>query len=234
MTAPQTHLDLHDIVNELTTSHTHREPYETTDRGTVWTLHHATSVPSLVEQLLAASPSGQGNDRSGRGYESRPAAPLEALDTLMLIDDEAARWIRRLGHDDPGNHLDHSRSARPENGSGTIACLKMLHGLHAAADACRRPHGRRTDAGWCCPRHHIEADFRRWWRQARIVSGWDTPAAALNNTCPVCDHRGGLRIRAVEKIALCVECRTSWTPDDIGLLAQHIRWENQDDDADAS
>jgi hypothetical protein len=222
--------DVHDMVNELTRDHGHRQRYTVSDKGTIWNRAHITDVPALVNQLLGATPGGSKDEAGAGAAKSKPAARIEAIDTLMLIDDEAARWIRRLGHDDPGDKLDPT-TKRPISGSGTIACIQLLHGLHASTETCGRttptksPGGRPT----CCTRHTIEHDIRRWWQQARIITGWDTASYRPFNTCPVCEHRGGLRINVVIQAGFCVECRSVWSADDIGLLAEHIRAENGED-----
>lgn len=220
-------LDIHDWVEELTRTHTHREPYVRKDGGVVWTAGHVTSVPPLVLQLIGATPAGS-TDQAGAKPHSRPAARIEALDTVMLIDDEAERWFARLADDAPRDSFD-PHTQRPIPGSGTIARISRLHGLHASAPHCGRSRGRRDENGvWCCLRHRLEHDVRRWWHQARIVTGWDTPAYRPFNTCPVCEHRGGLRINLEMRAGLCIECRSVWAADEIGVLAEHIRAENQE------
>src|SRR5688572_10222609 len=97
------HRDIHDHVTELTRSHAHRERYEIREGLTLWTKDHITDVPSLINQLLEAQPASQGSDSGGNTFASRPAARIEALDTIMLIDDEASRWLKKLGEDDPGD-----------------------------------------------------------------------------------------------------------------------------------
>lgn len=204
-------MDIHDLVNDLTREHAHREPYTSRTGTTSWTAHHVTRVPSLIDQLRHATPATTGDTGAG-GYASRPAAHLESLDTLIHLDHEAARWVRTLGHDDPGD---------------TTATIQLLHGLHANTPTCGRPTPGPTS---CCTRHNIERDLRRWWTQARIVTGWDSPAWRPDNTCPVCDKRGGLRIRLSTSTGLCIECRETWDDTTIGLLADHIRYENADTD----
>lgn len=237
-------LDIHDLVRDLTLPHTHREAYSLRMSGTTWTKGHVTLVPALINQLLNATPAGSGESSGSGTAKSRPAARIEALDTVMLIDDEAARWVRRLGHDDPGDALEVIRRARstfgptcPQcshtscvavqrgehverraiRGSGTIACIRLLHGLHAGAS----PEQKRA----------IEHDARRWWHQARIVSGWDSAAWRPDNTCPVCEVRRSLRINLTTQTAVCIECREVWDTTTIGLLAEHVRIENAEDQA---
>jgi len=220
--------DIHDMVNELIARHTMREAYARHQGGTTWTAKHAVDAPALVHQLLAATPPASGAE-SGSAPVSKPAARIEALDTVMLIDDEAGQWIRTLNHDVPGDTWDR-RADRPIPGSGTIARIRRLHGLHASAPTCGRRKGRRDDEGaWCCTAHHIEHDVRRWWHQARIITGWDSAPYRPFSTCPVCEHRGGLRINLELQAGFCVECRAIWPREQIGLLADHIRAENGSD-----
>lgn len=222
--------DIHDMVTQLTRTHRHNETYVLTRGNETWSARHTTTVPSLVHQLLGATPAGSRDEAGPGGAKSKPAARIEAIDTLMLIDDEAARWVRRLGEDDPGDRLDNHGKVIP--GSGTIACITLVHALHPGQTWCGRSAAHRTDAGRpdCCPQHQIEHDVRRWWHQARIVSGWDSPAWRPDNTCPVCEQRQALRVSLVNQTAVCVECRTVWGSDEIGLLAEHIRAENAETD----
>lgn len=218
--------DIHAMFAELTRGHTHNEPYVyDADNGTRWTTRHPVRVPALIDQLLGATPAGS-QQMSGATAVSRPAARIEALDTIMLIDDEAATWIHRLGDNPPGDRHDHN--AQPIPGSGTRRRLDRLHGLQANLTRCRLRTGTKDpDTGtWCCTGHHLDHDVRRWWHQARIITGWDTPPFRPFNTCPVCEHTGGLRINFELHAGFCVECRSVWDPDHIGLLGEHIRREN--------
>lgn len=192
--------DFHAMVTELTRSHSHREPYTVRRGAEIWRRNHQTRVPALLVQLAAPVAPSTGEAGAG-GYASRPVAHLEALDTLAHIDREASRWVRDLGEDDP---LD------------TIACVLKLYGLHASA----------TEPAQTA----IERDVRRWWTQARIVTGWDSPAWRPDNSCPACEQRGCLRVRLATRSALCIECRAVWDETNIGLLADHIRTENHEDD----
>jgi hypothetical protein len=65
--------------------------------------------------------------------------------------------------------------------------------------------------------------------QARIVTGWDSPAWSPDNTCPQCGERGTLKVRLAEHIAMCKNdaCRATWDETTIGLLADHIRAESE-------
>lgn len=198
-------MDLLDYVAELTRPYVHREPYTVRLGATSYTQHHTTKVPALINQLQYASPSGQGEERGGGGYESRPAASVDAVATLSDIDHEAARWIRRLGQDDPDD---------------TIGCVRRVGSLAAGLVRCKKP------ARGCCEYHDIEHDAKHWWTQARVMTGWDSPAWRPDSSCPMCAERGTLRIKLVDQVGLCVECRETWNRETIGLLAEHIRLES--------
>jgi hypothetical protein len=233
----QAGLDIHDHVNELTRTHQHVERYEDRQGLELWTKQHVTTAPSLIMQLICGTPASQGSDSGSATFASRPAARIEAIDTAMLIDDEASRWLYRLGADDPNERPDPITGqpmpgVRASTGQATINVVNKLHGLHASAESCGHEKPRRNKKGRpdCCNRHHIEHDVKRWWTQARIVSGWDSPAWRPDNTCPVCDVRRSLRVNLSLQTALCVECREVWDSTTIGLLAEHIRAENMEDE----
>lgn len=204
-------MDVHGIVRQLTEWHTNRTPYTHELNGIAYATAHTTKVPPLIQQLAEAEVSKSG-EQAGTGAKSKPTAHIEALDTLVLIDLAAARWVRKLGEDDPGS---------------TIACVRKLYGLAASAHHCG--HDQATKEGrevTCCTVHKIEKDMRSWWTQARIVSGWDSLPWRPNNTCPHCEERRSLRIRPDDKTAVCVSCRETWDASNIGILAEHVRQEN--------
>lgn len=187
--------DLHDMIRELTLHHTQAHIY---DHETNGTSIHTTHAPSLIDQLANTQRTTQ--DNAGfAGFQ--PAAPLwlEPLDTLTLIDNQASRWVRNLGDDDPPTAKE---------------CVLRLHGLWA-----KQPHDIQK---------RIEGDVRSWWAQARVITGWDSVAWKPDNTCPMCSQRRTLRVKLGDELAFCVECRETWEPGNIGLLAEHIRAENVD------
>ena len=67
-------------------------------------------------------------------------------------------------------------------------------------------------------------DLRRWRGWAATMTGWQTLYTPRAD-CPVtgCGERGTLRINLDRKTAVCVACRSTWSEDVIGLLAEHIR-----------
>lgn len=202
MTAARQHhhtgMTVLDYVNELTRPHQHREHYTRKVGDTTYGQDHVTQVPPLLHQLRYATPSGMGEERGGAGYESRPALSLDALDTLARIEHQATQWLDHLGAKDPGD---------------LTRALQRLASLHVGM--------RDLD-----DRRALEHDVRRWWAQARVVTGWDSPAWRPDNSCPMCAEHGTLRVRLAEKVGLCVECRETWDDTNIGLLADHIRAES--------
>lgn len=200
MTAITNNLDIHDHVEQLVSHHTHREPYEHRNGLVLQVFTHLTMVPPLIDQLDEPQTTMRADNPGGSGYKGGSGMSIEAIDTLMFIDNEAAQWVRRLGEDDPGD---------------TKACIRRVHALHASQTPAVKAD--------------IERAVKRWWSQARITSGWDSPAWRPDNTCPVCEQRRTLRIKLADQMGYCVECRSMWDPAEIGLLADWIRLENSED-----
>jgi hypothetical protein len=201
--------DLRDMIRDLTRTTSHREQ-QVRPTAAGGTRTHFTKVPPLLDQLQWGHWT-TGSDRSGAGYESRPAASIEALDTLVWIDLAAARWVRDLGEDDPPS---------------TVECVRLLGGLLASAHRCDARRGEERGGSWCCTWHAVDHDVRRWWTQARLMTGWDAPAWRPDNTCPACGERRSLRLRLEDRIGFCTECRETWPPDAYQVLADHIRTES--------
>lgn len=197
-------VDIHGMVRELCDQTTHREPYtlltsDQTGRPQLTRHTWVTHAPPLVTQLWdAVEPSQAAEDGPRPAHASRPAARLDAIDAAVKIDFEASRWLKDLGQDDPGS---------------TITCIRQLAALAASEPPVT------ADA--------IADDIRRWHSWARTLTGWDTPARKLHNTCPLCGTLGTLRVRT--DTATCIDCWETWGPDTIGLLADHVRAENHDD-----
>lgn len=246
----RTEPDLQRMVTELVSVHVHREPYIVRG-GRVgvpdFLAHHQTRVPSLIDQLLEPAPGGKG-ELGGSEAQARPAVRIEAHDTIALIADEAGEWIDRLGAVIPAATIRTGTKLHVLRGSQACRALVILRALHAGLpgeDRCGRAYGTRIEVEvdgdpesdskdsllrrreWCCRAHQIEADVRSWWRQARIIAGWDSPPYRPFATCPVCSKRSGLRINLSSHTAVCVECRTVWGPDTIGLLGEHVRVERE-------
>lgn len=211
-------MELADYVRELTEYHSHAEHYQV-QRGHTWYgRNHVTKVPPLIAQLWANDlPSATAQEGPRPGFTSKPAARLDALDTAARIDHDAQRWVLELG-------------GKVEAVADSIDLVRRLHAMVAGADRCPRRGPQRDDDRKviCCAWHRVENDVRRWWTQARIVTGWDAPAWSPDSTCPLCGERGTLRIRLAEHIGMCTNdaCRATWDEATIGLLADHIRVES--------
>ncbi|MGZ6576709.1 MAG: DUF7341 domain-containing protein, partial [Solirubrobacteraceae bacterium] len=168
------------------------------------TKHHATYVLSLIDQLDNLLKPGGIGDGGVSIPSSRPPGQLEAIDTLLMIDVECSQWIGLLGL--------HERPSIAGN-------LRALVGVSSEIDDDQL--------------HKLSKSAVRWYTSAAVLTGWERPTWKPANTCPVCAQRGGLRVRLGDgendTRAVCVECQSTWGPDEIGLLAQHIRWENRED-----
>jgi len=221
--------DINTMIRQLTepVRHTERitQPAPNNDgTHTQITRTHTTTAPALLDQLAAAETTNGQQAGSRSGPTSTPVANIGAIDALIRIDKAAARWVRDLGEDDP---------------SDTKACILKLNGLRVSAHRCDKPAAREqyrdhfNELQWrvnCCTQHGIEYDVREWWTTARCLTGWDEAPWRPDNTCPACEkpERRTLRIRLYEKLATCTKCGAVWGPDEIGLLAEHVRRENME------
>lgn len=223
-------LTLHDYVVELCEFTTQRQPYTrlvTNSDGTNTTVteHHRTTSTSLLTQLEDAI-EGHGGGGSGSSSEKGLPLAIDALDTYTAIDQGVTTWRRRLKLIDP--------KVAPLD---VAPALRQL-GAAAVEHSCERVRGTRVEATgsdekkrvtWCCRMHHVEHDVRSWWVDARLTTGWDEQPWKPGNSCPLCGHRGTLRVSRDAKKASCRECRSTWEDDaQIKLLAAHIRAENGD------
>lgn len=197
---------LSDNVHELIDPRTHREPFTKYVNGTWITDRHVTDVPPLLTQLGTAfqrGSSGIGEDKGA--YCSQPSLRVEAIDTYMRIDTEARNWERSMNLNPRQELEDVLRS--------------LVGGLSRLDDD---------------DQDLLVGFSSAWVTWARIATGWETPAFKPPNTCPLCAKTGGLRIRLGDGITssdahgMCVHCGEHWTPETIGLLSEHIRWENGD------
>jgi hypothetical protein len=202
---------LTDAVNELIQPRTHREGLNPDqaplNAETGQPIHGAvvTRVASLLDQLeLAVEPSGS-TSAGHRIPSSTPAARMDAINALLVIDTEVSQQV--------GIYLDSERSTISAN-------LRALVGL-----AC--------DLG-PLDQKDLARFAVRWHTMAAIVTGWEVPPRRLHNTCPLCEAKGSLRIRVDVNTGsgtgLCVECQETWDESTIGLLAEHVRAENREDE----
>lgn len=182
------------------------EPYDEQRRRHLPSRLHWTRHPSLLDQLRAAETAGQGSSDGPMtgGYESRPTARLEALDRLHAIDQAVDDWlVRKL-------HTYGQRTTLEEN-------LRALVGAAGDLDAL----GRTALAREVC----------RWLTWARVVTGWESAPWRPNAACPMCEQRGGLRVRLEDHAAACLDCGETWDHGTLGLLADHLRDLNAESEA---
>lgn len=201
--------DLNQVVRQLTERFQSREFYVRKSKPR----YHTTSNQPLIIQLLrASSPSLARNESSGRAG-SKPSANITAIDLAVEIHTVARQRLFALEADFTGSTTD---------------LVRRLASLIPSQYHCGLRHPKRDEQHQviCCQAHQIEADLRSWWIRSRLVTGWDLPPWRPDNTCPLCGHRGTLRIHSVEKIATCTHCAQTWDQATIGLLADHIRTEN--------
>jgi hypothetical protein len=200
----------------LTDTRAHLEPYAVHDaHGTLVTRRHRTTVPGLLDQLDAAVEPSRSSAGAGArpGYGSSPAARLEALDVRAGIAGEVAEWLEWL-----------RERPRPHAADGIGVLLAAAGTLDDEA------------------LERLAGAVRSWRIRAAVVTGWEAPAVRLHNTCPACPadeesgattRRGRLRIRVEALCAACSVCGATWDESTIGVLAEHIRAENNDESAAA-
>lgn len=173
-------------------------------------IHHNTdgTMTSIVTRHLTTNPplikqlweAAEGSRGLDVGNHAFGSQPAASLEAL----DVASHIERQAHHTLRHNHGEpNSYDKWPE----TIAAVRHL-GSIANEDDARM--------------------VRRWWSMARVVTGWDLPAFKPDNTCPLCAKRGSLRIKY--PTGFCVECRETWDDETIGLLVEHIRNENGEDE----
>lgn len=215
-----------DYVMELCDWVRHGEPYQVQHRNpdgthTFITQRHSTTTAPLLLQLGAAMPTSGAETGGAHAFESKSPARDDAISTLMVLEDDVYAWLADLEH----VKVTKAHDLWPD----LNAAVRHLGAL-AGPITCSKKHGKRDKdtKDWCCTGHNIEADIRTWHTQARITTGWDSPAWKPANTCPLCGTKGSLRVRLEEHTGMCVKCRETWTHESIGLLADHIRAENAD------
>lgn len=212
--APVERHDVRTLPDEL-------ENYETVDYITAlcdWTRHSEQrvtlhrqvdgSMTNLIERHNTENPplieqlwsAVEGSRGLDVGNKSFGSQPSARLEALDVVNDIEREVHRILKHE---HRIVHSHDLYPE----TIDAVRHL-GAVATKDQAKT--------------------IRRWWATARVVTGWDLPAFKPDNTCPLCAKRGSLRIKY--PTAFCVECRSHWDDETIGLLVEHVRVENHEDD----
>ncbi len=185
-----------DRVQELTRPTTTRETQRVWDeeknrfRGEALVIEH----PSLLVQLDRVTAATSGPSSGSAGYESKPAARLEAVDALQRIRREAREWVEI--------HL----QARPTTAR---ADLQML---------AARAHQLGPDLLAA-----LDRDVLSWWAEARVTTGWDSPAWRPRVPCMACSVVGELRVRTAPLVAVCRACGASWDSSTIGILGNWVK-----------
>jgi hypothetical protein len=189
-------------------------PYTEVAHARQWTpnRHEATPRthqwrhPSLLNQLRQmAAPAihGQlfGTIHTTPG--SVPAANLDAIEAIERITFEVHAWHNRI-----------TWRIRP-------TLEDELRGCVGAAGALDPP-----------TQTEVAEAVQSWWTLARFTTGWRTTDRDRDKTTPAphtgtgsclrCGQMGTLRIRPYARMARCAGCGARWTPDTIGLLAEHL------------
>lgn len=197
--------------------------------------YHRTVEPPLLEQLYqSVAPSSSAEAGTSRPASSRPGARIDAIDTANRIDSRVGAWLGHLDATPPAGQPAVRRTLTESELRmlDSIERLRHLASLLPGLERCgrRTPERDKQKQIVCCEAHVLENDIHHWWKWARVVTGWDTPAWQPDNTCPLCGVRGTLRIRFEDQLATCINdaCRETWDSFTIGLLAAHIRTENND------
>ena len=194
------YLSLVDLVSALTdpAQHVERVPYWDEQRNRKHRTHR-TTMPGLLAQMAELMLPGTDPDAGAGKPGSRPPGNWAAIADHTVITLEVSRWCWDL------------RLAMRDTVESN---LRQLVG--ATMDGATRARFIR--------------DVTRWHRVAQHVTGWKTPPAEVRAPCPGWDEhreaeckRRTLRVNYAESSAYCGSCGTSWSADNIGLLAETVR-----------
>ena len=157
-------------------------------------------LPNLLDQLdESLMRSGTVSDGSKFGFRSASSPAVdEAIDVLIEIDRTVDHWVTTLG-----------LTAR----NGASANLRLVLG---AATTIVDIETLRD----------LENEFSRLATIAAVMTEWESRPFAPRASCPLCEARGTLRIREKSKTGACVHCGAHWTPETLGILAEHVRADN--------
>jgi len=181
--------------------------YRTRDGGLACLLpqrrRHVVEHGALLAQLLAASQSataaGDG-DLQRSSPRSKPSARIDAIAALQRIERESLWWAQAL--------RTRTRTSLVDRLRGLVGGAGHSLGLTDERD--------RT----------LEKATRSWVSTARVVTGHDSPPYAPHVRCPEesCDRLGGLRVRLSARVAVCLECGSSWEDEALGRLGIWVEW----------
>jgi len=166
---------------------------------------HRSHHPSLLDELREAA-GAVATYRPPPGltavgtFAPAAAANLDAVDRLIAISADLARWMSQL-------------KIRRDDRT-TKARMRALVGA-----AARLPHAKLA---------RLTSDVDRWRSWCRVLGAWEDPLPHLPTVpCPQCDtfpgERAGLRIRLDRSAAVCLTCQAIWDENTVGILAEHIR-----------
>lgn len=207
---------------------------------------HVTVQPPLLDQLHdgGAPPAGDEGGSGGSSFESQPPGAFDCFDRLLAIEAGAAWWVS-VGFRRPFRRLD--PDDRCTCGTSLPDCEQLLgpvlvgwSRVHCCSD-CRHhdPQAQLKDnlrqlVGLATgpgvrdvDLRDLAADVARFHRWASVLAGWEQPPRALRASCPLCEKRGTLRVRALEREGMCVHCGGTWDRATIGILAEHVRAEGE-------
>lgn len=184
-------------------------------------------LADMVDELTRSHPHRERYNRDDRGRRNRTRSRYHVTKMPSLLD--------QLEHARPLTGMDTRSGGYESRPTANLEALDAYHRIHT--ESARLLHQRHQPTGGTTtdrvrrlhPIALTDPDaataIRRWWAQARVLTGWDTRPWRPDNTCPMCGELRSLRIRWHDEVALCVHCDETWDPTNIGLLAEHIRLE---------
>lgn len=186
-----------DAVDALTNPIQVREPIQYWDTNRNRKIRYwVHSLPSLLDQLAAAVMPGE-----------------------VYVEDDAGK-VHRQPRSTPPARLEAIHACLVIEAGAALWMVRTGLAMRETADRnLRALVGASVDSDTA---KDILSDLRRWYGMAATLTGWERPPWRPDAPCPICEHRGGLRVRLDRQTANCVECYEAWTPDTIGLLAQYV------------
>ena len=159
------------------------------------TVYHTHTLPSLIDQLAAAIMPGE-----------------------VYVEDNGK--VFRMPQSTPAARIEAIDACLAIEAGAAMWCTRLSIRLRDCAERnLRALVGVQVDSDTAGA---ILVDLRRWYGLAATLTGWERPAWRPDAPCPLCGQRG-LRVRLDRRTAACAHCGESWTPDTIGLLAEHVR-----------
>jgi Zn ribbon nucleic-acid-binding protein len=161
------------------------------------TVHHASLLDQLNEAITGAS--ALSDEDAGRStFGSKPAARLEALAVINLIETESHELAVDL-------NLEEAPRTKTK-----VKRLPLVDRLLAISGAIG-------------DKEHPAA--KRWWTAARITTQWESrPFHPKGAPCPQCWETSSLRVVLSEELARCTECGHTWDDGGFRVLAHHVKW----------